>query len=132
MKSKITPLYMLTFSYAVFSFAVYLPYKNMSIYDWLKVFWVGTAIGVFAIVVAFHKKTISNWVQCVLMVYLIFLLSSKIYAVWRYTKMYHTRETADAIMIVTVIFILIFVAYPHIEVKRFAIPLFILDATNVF
>ena len=125
MKSKITPLYMLTFSYAVFSFAVYSPYKNMSIYDWLKVFLIGTAIGVVAIVVAFHKKTISNWVQYVLMVYLIFLLSSKIYAVWRYTKMYHSRGTADAIMIVTAIFILIFVAYPYIEVKRFAIPLFI-------
>ena len=125
MKSKITPLYMLTFSYAVFSFAVYLPYKNMSIYDWLKVFWVGTAIGVFAIVVAFHKKTISNWVQCVLMVYLIFLLSSKIYAVWRYTKMYHSRKTADAIMIVTAIFILIFVVYTNVRIERFAPPLFI-------
>ena len=128
MKSNSIQVYMLAFSYAIFSFAVYIPSQKMDIYDWLKVFILGTAVGVFAIILTYSKKSVSTWVEVILLFYFIFLLSSKIYAVWRYTKLYHNRETADSIMIVTLIMILIFVAYHNIEIKKFATPLFIFSA----
>ena len=124
MKSKTSPLFMLMFSYAVYSFAVCLPDNKMGLNDWLMVISLNAVVNIVLILLSTANKNLSGWAQNIILVYFIFLFSKQIYKMWSYLKLYHGRQNGDSIVYVTILLILIFVVYPDLNTSRFSLPLF--------
>lgn len=125
MKSKTNPLFMLMFSYAVFSFAVYIPENKMGLYSWLMIISLNTVINILLILLVDTNKNLAVWIQNIMPVYLTFLFSKQLYKMWIYLKLYHGKQNGDSILYVTVFLILIFVVYSDIDISRFSLPLFL-------
>ena len=124
MKNKSLPLYMLSFAYAIFSFAVYMPEQKMNVYDWIRALAFNAVFNIVFVLVTDNRK-LAYWAQCIIMVYLVFLFSVQINKMYRYIQLYHNRNNEVSVLIMTMIFILIFVVFSKIEISKFSMPLFI-------
>ncbi len=125
MKSKQTSLYLLMFCYIFFSFAVYIPDKAINIYGWLKILFVSLIINLIYILLG-SFNSLEKYAVLILKLYLVFTLSRQIYKIYRYMKIYHSSKSGFEILIITGIIIFIFVAHSNIDLKRYAMPLFII------
>lgn len=124
MIKNINYIFILSFCFSLYSFAVYIPVTNISVKEWIIILLFS---GIFETILVFIGNTgtdsnqLSNFF---LLLYLMLILSKQIYSMCNYINMYHGRLSGVSTIIIGIGTILICLYLDKGQIRLLSYPMF--------
>lgn len=130
MKTETLSLNMLTFCYAFFSLAVYVPVTEMSVYDWIFLTGFYTVIYIVLSLFVIHGQQQTPLGYLILILYLMALFAKQISSMYDYIKLFHGHRSGMAVVIISLLSLLILV-FNKGNITKLAAPCFVMTAVLI-